>query len=392
MKASNIQFDASTNLRVLIVGAGIAGLTLAGLLEKRGLKPVVVERDSEKKFNKSGYMIGLMPLGGRVLTALGLRDAYLKNSISVDEYSMYDGRGNQLNHFDMEAISDYGQYQGISRPRLIEILMAACGKPRFGTTVTDIKEDESGTRVTFNDGKVEDYDLVVIADGIHSQTRELVFGKENHNYRQTGWGGWAWFVDMPPQLENAYREYWMSSGFMGLYTVEDNKVGVFLGGPIKDIKKAGHSKIATNAIKQIKKHDIDIAALLEPLVKSDDLFFWDFHDVRSESWRTKHVVLLGDAADGFLPTAGIGASMAMDSAAALNDELSRTDVAHLEFALRLYENRQKKRVIMAQDNSRALGSLMFLKNPLLSWIRNRVLRFYTIDMFLKDIKKVMEER
>lgn len=388
---TNIQHDTTPSMRVLIVGAGIAGLTLAGLLEKRGLQPVVVEKQTEENFNKSGYMIGLMPLGGRVFNALGLREAYLKNSIAVDTYSMHDGKGRQLNHFDMKAISDYGQYQGISRPRLIELLLAAyTQKIRYGTTVTAIKENEISAEVTFSTGETEQFDLVVIADGIHSATRELAFGPKNHKYRQTGWGGWAWFADMPPQLANAYREYWAGRGFMGLYTVEDNKVGVFLGGPMKDIKKAGHELVAKNTIKHIKNSDIDIAALLEPLVKSPDLFFWDFHDVRSENWRTKHTVLLGDAANGFLPTAGIGASMAMDSAAALDDELSRTDLEHLSFALRLYENRQKKRVIMAQDNSRTLGSLMFLKNRMLSWIRNQVLRFYTIDMFLKDIKKVME--
>jgi glycosyltransferase involved in cell wall biosynthesis len=70
----------------------------------------------------------------------------------------------------------------------------------------------------------------------------------------------------------------------------------------------------------------------------EELFFWKLADQRAESWVKDRVVLLGDAAAAFLPTAGIGASMAMESAAVLADELSRADVAHLDHALAFYES------------------------------------------------------
>lgn len=379
-----------TQLRVLIVGAGIAGLTLAGLLKRRGLRPVIIEKLPEHQFNTSGYMIGLMPLGARVLTSLDLHEEYLRNSVEVREYSMYSGKGKRLNHFDTTSIFKYGSYQGISRPQLINVLLKACDKPRFGSTVLAIDEQNDGAWVTFNDGSRELFDLVVIADGIHSPTRELAFGPSNHKYRQTNWAGWAWFVDMPKELANTYREYWAAHGFMGLYIVEDNKVGVFMGGPEKRLKKKGHLAIAREYERNLRGSDINIATLLKPLEDKDNLYFWNFHDCRSQKWTTEHVALLGDAADGFLPTAGIGASMAMDSAAALDDELSRTDAEHLDFALLLYENRQKNRVERAQQNSRTLGNLMFFNNAPLAWLRNQILRFYTIDRFLSDIRKVME--
>jgi 2-polyprenyl-6-methoxyphenol hydroxylase-like FAD-dependent oxidoreductase len=56
-----------------------------------------------------------------------------------------------------------------------------------------------------------------------------------------------------------------------------------------------------------------------------DMFYWRLDDCRAPSWRAGRVALLGDSACGFLPTAGIGASMAMESAAVLADELDRTD-------------------------------------------------------------------
>lgn len=381
------------NFRILIVGAGIAGLTLAGLLKKDGFKPVVIERDTKETFNSTGYMIGLMPLGAQVLNKLNLYADYTKHSLAISDYGLYSLKGKLLNHFGMDAIiSSFGSYQSISRPQLIKLLQGVCDEPRYGLTVKSMKDTSEGKQVIFSDNSSEVFDLVVIADGIHSATRQLAFGKEDYAYRQTGWGGWAWFVDNPPQLAHSYREYWGADRFLGLYPVEDGKLGIFLGGKMKDIKKKGHAAVAAETVKKIKHTDLDFATLLKPLEQNADLFFWDFHDCRTKSWVNGNVVLVGDAADGFLPTAGVGASMAMDSAARLADELSRMSPQYLRYALKLYEDHQKQRVVAAQSTSRTLGNLMFIKNPVLAGLRNASLRFMTVNSFLKSIRKLIEDR
>lgn len=381
------------NFRILIVGAGIAGLTLAGLLKKDGFKPAIIERDTKETFNTSGYMIGLMPLGAQVLNKLNLYSDYTKHSLAISDYGLYSLKGKLLNHFGMDAIiSNLGSYQSISRPQLIKLLQTTCDEPRFGLTVKSFSDTADGKHVTFSDGTTGAFDLVAIADGIHSSTRQLAFRKEDYAYRQTGWGGWAWFVDNPPELTHSYREYWGADRFLGLYPVENNKLGIFLGGSMKDLKKKGHAAIASETAKRIKKSDLDFVTLLKPLEESADLFWWDFHDCRTKKWVNGNVVLVGDAADGFLPTAGVGASMAMDSAARLADELSRTSPQYLPYALDLYERHQQQRVVSAQDTSRMLGNLMFIKNPMLAALRNTTLRFMTVNSFLKSIRKLIEDR
>jgi 2-polyprenyl-6-methoxyphenol hydroxylase-like FAD-dependent oxidoreductase len=82
--------------------------------------------------------------------------------------------------------------------------------------------------------------------------------------------------------------------------------------------------------------------------------------------------------------------MAMHSAAALSDELSRTDAAHVTHALKLYVRRQRPAVDAAQRNSRQLARLMMLNSRPTAWLRDRVLRFYSLKQLLKEIRGVME--
>ena len=109
-------------------------------------------------------------------------------------------------------------------------------------------------------------------------------------------------------------------------------------------------------------------------------------------WSRDRAVLLGDAAAGFLPTAGVGASAAMDSAAALADELSRADIPHLDHALALYERRQRPRVERAQKNSRTLARTMFVHGGAKTFARDQLARLYSLDRLVSDISGVMEGR
>ena len=176
---------------------------------------------------------------------------------------------------------------------------------------------------------------------------------------------------------------------MGLYPVKD-KVGIFLGGPNDLVQEQGLKDFATKIKKEILPEFAILHQSLDALAATVNPFYWEFHDCRAKEWQKNNVILLGDAACGFLPTAGVGASMAMDSASALVDELSRTDKEHMEYGLKLYIKRQKKRVEKAQEDSRNLGKLMFVKSNLFAKIRDYAIRFYSIKQLAKNISKTIE--
>ena len=121
------------------------------------------------------------------------------------------------------------------------------------------------------------------------------------------------------------------------------------------------------------------------------LFFWRLNDVRSNEWTRGRVVLLGDAAASLLPTAGIGASMAMESAAVLADELGRTDVHYLEHALSLFVKRRRKRVEDVQSDSRRLARAMFIESPTLGRLRDLATRFYSLEGLAGSIAKAFDQ-
>ena len=114
-------------------------------------------------------------------------------------------------------------------------------------------------------------------------------------------------------------------------------------------------------------------------------------DVRSDRWVDGRVVLCGDAATGFLPTAGVGASNAMRAAAALADELSRADAATVPLALELYEKRCRHVIEANQAESRRLARAMFLDRRGLGWFRDRVAQLIPADRMLAQIIDSMRE-
>lgn len=376
------------DLNILIIGAGIAGLTCAGLLKKQGANFKIIEKDNSDTFNKSGYMLGLLPLGGNVLTDLGLENEYVSQSVEMSNYEIHRADGTLNKAYSLDFINkNYGSYRGIGRKELIDILLYnhSNGAIRFGVTATDIQQKNDKASVTFSDGKNEQFDLIIAADGIHSETRKMLWSENEYSYYDTNWGGWvAWLEN---KKLNTYKEYWGASSFMGLYPVKD-KIGFFLGGPNTLVKEQGLQKFIKEIKEKVRPEFEMLYDSLAILARTEKPFYWEFHDCRTKQWKKGKVLLLGDAACGFLPTAGVGASMAMDSAAVLVDELSKTD--QLERGLNQYVKRQMKRVENAQKDSRKLGTLMFVKSNLFAKIRNYAVRFYSLKQLAKNISRAME--
>jgi FAD-dependent urate hydroxylase len=371
-------------MKIIIAGAGIGGMALAALLRQRGVTAELYER--APNFDHSGYMLGLYPIGARVLHGLHLMDDFLATSERMATYAVYNGHGQEIHTYELGQMLDgFGYSGGIMRGELLALLRRRCEDVplHFGTSVTGF-EDAGGTvEVRLSNGSTNRCDLLVGADGIHSAIRRQLTGQLPDH--ETGWGCWVWVVRDTRRPPTAVVEHWGAGRFLGLYPIKGG-LGVVAAAPTRLMGPGAVGKDGTKVKAHFAALGEGIADVMSAL--PDDLgetFWWQLSDVRGKSWHQRRVVLLGDAACAFLPTAGVGASMALESAAVLDDELGRTDARFLFGALERYEIRRKPRAESFQDDSRKLASMMMIESSELSWGRDQLMKFYTLDMLAKTI-------
>jgi salicylate hydroxylase len=378
-------------LRILVVGAGIAGVSVAQLLRRVGRHPVLVERSREAA--GAGYMLGLLPLADPVIEALGVRGAYLEASAAFDRYRLRGRAGRELRVDDFRAVlHDSGSYRGISRCELLEVLSAHGAPTAFDTTVTglaSLAESAKAVAVTFRSAgqRLEaDFDLVVLADGMHSATRGLVLGDREVASLDTGWSGWvAWGA--PDDEPDLGEEVWGAGFLVGSYPVR-GKLGVIAAGPTSELRDR---RRFVEGIRRRLTSDAGarLARALEAVEDADDAYCWPMVDCRCDRWRHGRAVLLGDAAAGFLPTAGVGAGMAMESAGVLARLLLDADAQTWPKALDAYQATQRRRVQIAQDTSRRLARLTFSRSRLLAAIRDRIAARVSVGTALQPIRRLL---
>jgi 2-polyprenyl-6-methoxyphenol hydroxylase-like FAD-dependent oxidoreductase len=170
--------------RILVVGGGIAGLTLAAALRRRGMDPTVVEK--VPRYGDVGYVIGLWPMGRRVLEHLELGRRFKELTVPVNNYVIHADGGGLLRRFDFGTRLGDDVPRVLKRAALLELLRS-CDRGievRMARTVEQVEQADQVVRVRFDDGAIGEYDLVVGADGIASGLRRPVVGEVS--VRSTG--------------------------------------------------------------------------------------------------------------------------------------------------------------------------------------------------------------
>jgi 2-polyprenyl-6-methoxyphenol hydroxylase-like FAD-dependent oxidoreductase len=367
-------------MKILICGGGIAGLTLAGLLQQRGEHPVVIEKAAT--YSEGGYVLSLWSLGNRVLHGVSLYDRFLEVSVPLNHYTIANTRGRRLRSLPLREV--FGEIRTLRRVDLLALLQSAAnGIPiQFGTTVATLIQESDQVHVTLSDGTRSSYDLVVGADGIHSGVRRLLWGEIP--LKETNWRVWWWWQSLPDWPEDEVQEWWGAQRFLGVYPIHQQVACAavlpttltYPADPTTRVQTLQHSLrgYAGTWGAQILAH-LDATALIDATLLAD---------LDMPTWAYGRVVLIGDASAAFLPTAGIGASVAMESAAVLNDELSRVGPSQVPIAIDLFLKRRRQRIDALQHSSRWLARVMFPHARWLAWGRNQAVQVLSERQLLGD--------
>ncbi|MFI9330064.1 FAD-dependent monooxygenase [Kitasatospora sp. NPDC052868] len=370
--------------KVLISGASIAGPALAYWLGRYGFETTVVEL--APALRGGGQAVDFR---GRthltVLERMGVLDELRALGTGGSPMTFVDRRGRRLLHLPADFA---GGDVEVPRGELAQVLHQRT-LPRteylFGNSITALEETPTGVRVDLQHGAPRTFDLVIGADGLHSNTRRLAFGPEERYVRHLGYYAATWqlpnYLGLPP-------------GSVGL-NVPGRLAAV--GADHRDPTRAGAFLLFASTELRYDRHDVaqqkalvrdafaglgwEVPRLLESLEQTPELYFDSISRADVPAWSAGRIALLGDAACG-ATIGGMGTGTAVVAAYVLAGELARargdhrTAFARYERALRDYaKGCQKGGDRTGPFLAPGTATGLRVRNGLLNrrWILNRML-------------------
>lgn len=343
---------------IAIVGAGLGGMTAAGLLQRAGFRVKVYEQAAA--FSRIGAGIHFSSNVMLVMRRLGIERALSDIGLHPDAFvSRKWDTGEVLFElpFDAAAEAHYGAaYINVHRGDLHAILESSLepGTVSFGKKLMQVDTSGKRPRLTFADADVIDVDVVIGADGVNSKVRETIAGPGKPRYT----GHVAHRSIFPAARLNglpirACSKWWGAGNHILVYYMTQTREEVYL---VTSAPQAQWNETASYVpcdrdefLAVFDGYHQELRAVIEA---APDVTKWPvFERERIESWHTGNVVLLGDAAHAMRPYMAAGAAMAIEDAAVLARCIAEVGDADPRESFRWYEANRMSRVNKVQHIS-----------------------------------------
>ena len=298
-------------LRVAVIGAGPAGLVAAVAGRRLGLDVRLYEQAAD--FKRVGGGLMLHRNGLRVLDALGELDAFAPALRLTPHIQLLTARGRVLSGSDLSEVPGPHNTAGVVlRYQLQDHLLAAAERagvePEFGRRLERVEVGDGGTKVVFGDGTAEEADVVVAADGIHSQTRATAGVPAR---KKVVGEAYLRAVADVRTADSAIREYWATDGRrFGICPLPGDRTYFFCTAPL-----GRWDDVRTHRLPEWVGSWADfgpeVARLLRGVPDWDRVNYSELYEVRMRQWHRPPVFVVGDAAHAMTPNLGQGANQAM---------------------------------------------------------------------------------
>lgn len=348
--------------RILITGGSIAGNTAAWWLGRYGFDVTVVER--APAFRDGGQNIDVRGIGREVLRLMGLEQAALENGTGEEGTVWVDENGDEVARFMTDDMGNDGPTaeMEILRGDLARLIYEPARERatfRFGDYLERVEDGPNSATATFASGLVEQYDAVIIAEGVGSSTRELVFSGEN----VPRWMDLAIaYFTIPRQADDDRMWRWFNAPEGRSISLRPDRHGTTRAMLSMQQPPAGEQDWDAARQKAYLHERFADAGwqaerVLAGMNETDDFYFDVLRQVQMARWSTGRVVLTGDAAWCATPIAGIGTTLAVTGAYVLASEMKchENDVAA---AFAAYEEAMRPMVKQGQGVPKLAPRLM----------------------------------
>jgi 2-polyprenyl-6-methoxyphenol hydroxylase-like FAD-dependent oxidoreductase len=328
-------------IKILVIGAGIAGPAICYWLKKFGFSPVLIEKSAA--IRKGGQALDIRGIATHIAREMGIYDRICDMRTRIECGRFVNVTGNVLHE---EHGKKFGFRQDdeveILRGDLVEILMKKIADVpcHFNQYITSMQQNDNNVTVNFNDGKVENYDMVIAADGIYSAMRRMIFDK--NEYQLINLGSYLSSFTIPNYLNLNHMDLECETNHKLVSITSDNDPKIARAGfmfrsqhVLKDLRDENEQKKFLHDT----FHDFGWEAknILNLMSKSNDFYFDATTQVKMNSWTKGRIALLGDAGYCPSPLSGQGNNLAFVGAYILAGELKTANGNHIQAFARYNE-------------------------------------------------------
>lgn len=342
----------------IIVGGGIGGLFAANALIARGVPVSVYEQ--APALGEIGAGVFLTPNSVRHLERIGLGAAIEKWGARVGSGSRYFRHdGTPIAPVQVTDSSGWNATFGMHRADLVAILADTLPAEVIHTEHRCIgfEQDQSGAQVSFANGRTASADVIIAADGIHSELRPFVFPPSRPVFSgSVAYRGVLPLERIPDWPTNAWLMWLGKAKHFLTFPVRARRLINYVGFvPADEEMKESWSAPGDSDVlrREFTGWDPRIEQLLQQVQTT---FRWALYDREPLStWTRGRLTLLGDAAHPMLPHLGQGANQSIEDGMALATILERANQATAPAALLAYEQLRRERVAQVQRGARENG-------------------------------------
>jgi 2-polyprenyl-6-methoxyphenol hydroxylase-like FAD-dependent oxidoreductase len=366
------------NKTVLISGASVAGPALAYWLRRYGFTPTVVDR--APALREGGYKIDVRGSAVGVLERMGILADVQRASTDMQGASFVDSANKPIATMSADFfMGRTGDDVEIMRGDLAQLLYAAASNDVeyiFDDSIASITQHAQGADVTFARGGRRSFDLIVGADGLHSNVRALAFGDETQFMRYLGCyisifsadnfldlDRWELFYSAPGRLANMYSTRRQAPA---------KALFAFTSPPLNynrhDIGQ--QKRLLADAFAGQKW---ETPRLLASMWDAPDFYFDSMSQIQMERWAQGRVALVGDAAYCPSPASGQGTSLALVGAYVLAGELKSADGDH-QVGYARYQAEMRHYVEQNLKLGQKMAKEMVPESRAQIWLRTQMMR------------------